>query len=159
MCQEKDYIQFCTCEVSDSGNLIESNLDTFDEIAPKYLDTFYKWRLYRIDGKRDPNVMSFGEIIRRPDNHLNEWFTARYMVDALNSDANFDFNYLPKDGDELIIQESYIYSNIRNKPRPWLKKTMKFVFENNEWYFGFIENEELVQKNIESGKININKKE
>ena len=95
-----------------------------------------------------------GELVM-PLKKIDKLLTAEFVIDRLNSDARFDFDYNPLDGDELIIGITYKYAVNKNKQRPSLTRSMKFVYENKEWYFGYVNHFEYQKKKINEGRITI----
>ena len=97
-----------------------------------------------------------GQIIR-PSEKLDQDLTAEFVMEALNNNAEFDFDYNPEDGDELLIGVSYKYPQVGNHYRPLLPQPMTFVYENKEWYFGYIDHFRYKQVELKKGNITFRK--
>tara|TARA_B110000046_G_scaffold38924_1_gene42784 strand:+ start:2710 stop:3204 length:495 start_codon:yes stop_codon:yes gene_type:complete len=158
MCKNRKHIIFCTCNEKESEDRFKSKIESFKILGDKeeYSKCFYSWILERTIRKRTEKERSMimGELVR-PSKKLDEELTAELVVRELNEKAEFDFDYSPKDGDELTITLSYKYAQFENYSRPFLLSPMTFVYENKEWYFGYINHFEYKQEELKKGKITL----
>ncbi|CAM3879835.1 MULTISPECIES: hypothetical protein [Flavobacterium] len=145
---------FCTClEKKSFIKKRDAYLSLYNE--EEYLTEVYEWTLYSIVQKREEKEkhLIIGEI-KIPIKKINDVITAELIVEELNKLDCFDFEYIPIDGDELVISNGYKHIEIDTKTRPYLPfKTMHFVYENKEWYFGYIDNFEYETKRIYEGEM------
>ncbi|MCG8575477.1 MAG: hypothetical protein MI810_11380 [Flavobacteriales bacterium] len=157
MCKDKKHLTFCTCELKESDDL-KSQVQAYRILNDKteYHKLFYSWRLERTIRKysTEEKKKIIGELVL-PAKKLNAELTAVFVTNALNENAEFDFDYTPKDGDELIISLKYQYVQIENHARSPLPPPMKFVYENEEWYFGYVNHFEYKKEQLKTGKLNL----
>lgn len=163
MCKTKNKIVFCSCNEKISiASLISKSLEASDMIDNKeeYNKRVYYWFLERTIRKRKNKErnMIMGELYK-PSKKLDEEVTAEFVIDQLNNNAEFDFNYIPEDGDELLIGIEYKYTQFKNYSRPFLPNPMKFIYQNEEWFFGEIDHFEYKQIELGRGKMKLNNNE
>ncbi len=158
MCKNKKHITFCTCNQKESGNVFEDYMESLKaaDSTEEYNKVLYYWTLKRTIRKYTTKErwMIMGELVM-PSKKLDGVLTAEFVVDKLNKGVEFDFDYNPVDGDELIIGITYKYAGVKNKDRPRLALPMKFVYENEEWYFGYISHFEYLKEKLNEGKITL----
>lgn len=106
MCNFDDGFILCKCDDLESGiNDQDSN------------SMIYVWSLYKYIGKSKSFEM--GRYIL-PGGAVGT-LTSDFVIEELNSKNCFDFEYMPQEGDNLLI------SSLGNIPR------MEFIFRGNEW--------------------------
>jgi len=158
MCKEKKHIVFCTCNDRED-NRLKLKAQAFKILGDKeeYNKTYYAWTLVKTIRKYTEEEKStiIGQMFSA-SKKLDTELTAEFVVKQLNEKADFDFEYIPEDGDELSVRLSYKYVHIKNHDRALLPPPMNFVFENEEWYFGYIDYFEYKQETIDSGKVMLN---
>lgn len=158
MCENKKHITFCTCVEKASDNRFEAIIASFKILGNKeeYLKTNYTWSLERVIRKYslEERTMIVGEL-GMPSKMLDTELTAAFVVNELNKKVEFDFDYAPQDGDEITIGLDYRYKEIENHARPSLPSPMNFVYENEEWYFGYVNHFEYQKRTINKGKIEL----
>ena len=59
------------------------------------------------------------------------------------------------DGDQLTISLEYKHPRKESHPRSILFEDMRFVYENNKWYFGYINYFEYKLEEIKEGKVKV----
>ena len=78
----------------------------------------YIWELHHYVGEIEISEMGFYNM---PYEDIGKGLTAEFVLKELNRNNCFDFEYRPKEGDNLSIRiKDSIYS-------------MDFIFRNNEW--------------------------
>jgi len=160
MCENKKYIIFCTCNEQELNSILNLEIESFKIFDNKeeYNKQIYYWKLEKtvreLTFEEKRRIM--GQIIR-PSEKLDQDLTAEFVMEALNNNAEFDFDYNPEDGDELLIGVSYKYPQVGNHYRPLLPQPMIFVYENKEWYFGYIDHFSYKQVELKKGNITLRK--
>lgn len=81
-------------------------------------------------GEKDDMMM--GEIVM-PVESLGGEMTSEYMLQQLNSNNLFDFEYSPSEGDNLEIRKEYIYKSLRGQSRPDLYDYLSFIYRKGKW--------------------------
>ncbi|UFH32217.1 hypothetical protein LNP04_00515 [Chryseobacterium sp. C-71] len=158
MCENKKNITFCTCKEQELKSTLNLKMESFKIFDNKeeYNKRIYHWKLEKtvreLTFEETRKIM--GQIIR-PSKRLDQELTAEFVVDVLNTNAEFDFEYSPEDGDELLIGVSYKYPQVENHSRPFLPEPMTFVYENKEWYFGYIDHFRYKQIELKKGNITL----
>ena len=160
MCKEENHIVFCSCSEDTLQNKSAAKIDAFKkalEDKAGYKQTCYTWVLQRISRKHSEkeSAILIGSVVL-PSKRLDANLSGELVVKQLNEKLTFDFEYVPKDGDQLSIYLSYKYVHIENQSRPPLSsRPMKFVFEEDEWYFGYINNFKYHQEELRKGEIKL----
>lgn len=126
MCDYSDGIKFCSCDnekikfrepkvfTKKNGKLIEQENPLNFDIPLQYI-----WTLFKFDGEKE--ITEIGRYIM-PSNDLGNGLSADWIALNLNCKNCFDFDYTPKEGDNLKIQQNIILS-------PYLP----FIYKNNQW--------------------------
>ncbi len=166
MCKEDFKIHFCTCsnkelvdvnfadEVQKLYNIKRSeSLLAYLKDDGSYSNTYYKWTLSSF--KEESNGV-IGVMIY-PKDKLDEYITVENILKELNTLICFDFKYIPKEKDVLVITEEYNLIELKEYPRPYIDNRMSFKFENNTWEFGRYPLR-YIHDSVEIGKIKILKK-
>ncbi len=154
MCLSKVNIKFCTCSIQEPAIHESKRWKRKNFDLNEYLQTHFVWQLDKYGGLKEE--MAMGRVVM-PLQKLNEVLTAQNVVQALNENAAFDFEYTPMEGDYLTICEAYIKKKIKNKQRPNLfGRYMTFIFKDQTWindsYDAFIDELHFFNK----GKIKLN---
>lgn len=123
MCNATNQLKFCTClDEKDRKRLgIQKSLDKFrTKTLPKSKEPF-SWTLYEFSGDIPFTIDGF---VNFPSNKAGDELTEEQVLAALNNHDCFDFNYQPKEGDNLRI--------IFQKNR-WEADFLSFLYQNNNW--------------------------
>ncbi len=99
----------------------------------------YRWVLFRFDGYIEDILMegSFEPPVKDLGNGLNE----EWVLLNLNLEKCFDFEYTPKEGDNLILRSNDRY------------KYLSFTFEKNVWISNHYDPFSTVLEKFKEGKI------
>lgn len=158
MCEKNETIQFCSCKAKKEWTPLELRRVSFEStfVEGEYTKTYYKWTLNKISGKVHEDAGIMGQIVN-PVKRFDNEMTGEYVVEELNRGINlFDFEYIAIDGDELMISKEYKYIKLKEFPRPYIYgQYMIFVYENGEWYFGYVSDFEYRKEKINFGSIKI----
>ena len=145
MCQPDKEIHLCSC-ASIAPIPYPANKEIIEE---EYTKTHFIWKLNRYLGEKDAGVM--GEMVM-PLQRLSEQITTGKLIIELTRKDIFDFEYIPKEADELIIREEYIYKTIKGQLRPELYDFMSLVFREGSWkddfYNVFSERTRMFKKGV-----------
>ena len=118
----------------------------------KYNDTYFKWTLSTLNYKAQKyKVMG---RMTYPKTALNEALNKDQILEILNANIAFDFDYEPKEGDFLKIEESYQHVSLKKHQREYLENFISFKFESGRWAFGNYPIEYIHTK-VKSGKMDI----
>lgn len=141
MCKEGSKIKFCTCrkeivhtgfadEVSVLYSIKEMDaIFALDESEEEYNSTFFKWELYRVQGK---GSLTLGSMVYS-QSQLRDYLTVDHILNVLNNDNCFDFEYTPQERDRFLVKEVYTYVELESNRRPNLGNRMIFRFEEGKW--------------------------
>ena len=160
MCKEENHIVFCSCSEDTPQNRSAAKIEALKKVLEdkvEYNQTCYTWILQRIIRKHSEkeSALLIGSIIL-PLKRLDTELSGELVVKQLNEKLTFDFEYVPKDGDQLSIYLRYKYVHIENHSRPPLSgRPMKFVYEEDEWYFGYIDNFKYRQEELRKGEVKL----
>jgi hypothetical protein len=146
MCEINNKLIFCTClEIKETELInLHKRLDKFyKKQLPKSKEPF-SWILYEYKGQEYSGMEG---MLNMPSDKIGFSLTEEFVLNQINSENCFDFNYNPKEGDNLQINFQ------RNKY--WVE-FLSFIYRNNIWevdsYNAFIEKTEL--KNYGILKVN-----
>ena len=116
MCNFEKEFRLCTCkdkEIKHRKNTTNKKEDT--EILV--------WTLYTYKGKLDSCIVGMTAL---PSNTIDKQkLPLDYVIHQLNEKNCFDFDYLPIEGDYLIIETQAI----------WNGRIMPFIYRQNKWVF------------------------
>ena len=118
----------------------------------KYEEKELIWTLKKYAGKRADDGIDWQ--YQSSTDKLNEVFTAKRIAELINSEVDFDFEYIPEDNDYLVLGFEYTHPALKNKVRPFISYYISFLFKNKKWTinqgFDHINNDYTAYK---SGKI------
>ena len=129
MCLPDHEIHFCSCASLEPIPYPDKEFN-----LQQYTKTHFVWRLKRYIGKKDSGML--GEMIM-PLQRISYELTADHLIIELTRKDIFDFDYTPREGDNLIIQEGYIYKSIKGQSRPQLTDYMSLVYRAGTWQDDF----------------------
>ncbi len=138
MCKNDLNIHFCTCKSKKQEKIVHNKNSRrfkrqFDE--NEYLRKKFTWVLSRYIKEHYNGIDG---LIYPPDNKLTEDLTLDFFLQKLNSDVKlFDFEYIPKEGDNLVIRTEYINKKVKNKNRDSLHEYLSFIYKENKWISDF----------------------
>ncbi len=148
MCKQDRDIHFCTCSSVDPIPY-PRNLENAEGKQDDYTDTHLIWNLNRYLGNKNSGMM--GEMIM-PLQQLCEEIIADQIILELSKEDIFDFSYTPKEGDNLIIREAYIYKSITGFPRTDLYDYISLIYRNGSWqddfYNVFSDRTRMIKKGV-----------
>ncbi|SDS75703.1 hypothetical protein SAMN04487764_2982 [Gillisia sp. Hel1_33_143] len=133
MCKQYYSIHFCACASIDPIPY-PRNLENAEGKQDDYSDTHLIWKLNRYLGNKNSSMM--GEMIM-PLQRLSEEITTDQLIIDLKQENMFDFSYIPKVGDNLIIRQAHIYKPIKGFPRPDLYDYISLIYRNGSWQDDF----------------------
>lgn len=143
MCNTKNELKFCTClEASDKAIIdLHKRLDKFQRKQIPGSKEPFSWVLYEYKGTF---ASSLEGMLNMPSDKLGKFLTEDFVLSQLNSYNNcFDFDYIPKEGDNLQINFQ------RNSS--WTE-FLSFIYRKNNWvadsYYTFTERIEPVNYGI-----------
>ena len=127
MCDFTKSIKFCTCGKNEIKfrkqefyKKIKGELIKIENKSNESIPIIYIWRLFRhVREKKD--LYEIGKYIV-PSNDIGKGLNAEWVALNLNVENCFDFDYTPREGDNLFIQRNEI-----------LGKYISFIFKNKEW--------------------------
>ncbi|WP_330444081.1 hypothetical protein [Flavobacterium sp. C4GT6] len=97
-----------------------------------YLETEYVWGLSRYIGKWDSSL----DISPAGPSEMVQDLSVEYLLDILNNDYCFDFDYEPEEEDILVIWYNYKYPDLRRMPkRPYVRGYTYLIFRDGKWIF------------------------
>ncbi len=148
MCKPNSTVHFCTCASLSKKPLPHGDKAKVDKA--EYEKTQYIWTLYKYLGEKDDLMM--GEIVM-PVESLGGEMTSEYLLQQLNSNNRFDFEYSPSEGDNLEVRKEYVYRSLREQHRPELYDYLSFIYRKGKWvedYYDFFTDK---TRQIKKGKV------
>ncbi|HLP14241.1 MAG TPA: hypothetical protein VK177_20080 [Flavobacteriales bacterium] len=107
MCESSHTLKFCTCTTVDESDMTIT----------------YVWELRSLVNSGNPVLGKFVNPSFELDDVVNE----KKLVDALNRKNCFDFDYQPRENDQLQIR----YNKNLHKPQ-----FISFIFKGGKWKWG-----------------------
>ena len=134
MCEVSDKLKFCTCVQSEVVDDKKINLDftTFLKQQSSGSEDSFAWVLYGHHGKE--NTIALGLMIV-PVNSLG-LLTETFVLNQLNTEYCFDFNYKPLEGDNLQIVS---IGDDRSG------EYLSFIYQDGTWIAGYHGFNEIVK--------------
>ncbi|KQS92771.1 hypothetical protein [Chryseobacterium sp. Leaf394] len=133
MCEISNQLKFCTCldEKSIENINFQKKLEKlYKKQLPKSKEPF-SWILYEYKGSEDSGMMG---LLNMPSEKIGFSLSEGFVLDEINNKNCFDFDYRPKEGDNLQINFQ------RNK---YWTEFLSFIFRNGNWeadsYYTFTE--------------------
>jgi hypothetical protein len=132
MCSPKERIKFCTCLNNDDLAIIQASEQRSHFLAKEIPigDDPYTWSLYSYSGpviSKSPFLRFVGLMVV-PDQYIDKIITNERLIQVLNLENCFDFDYRPLEGDILTV--SYLKDNENTG-------YLSFKFENGKWDSGY----------------------
>lgn len=164
MCKEGRKIRFCTCKkeivytgFADEVSMLYSiqrvdAIFALDESEEKYNSTFFKWELSRFQEEGNPRLV-MGRMVYS-QSQLSDHLTVDHILDLLNNNNCFDFEYTPQERDRFFVKEVFKYVELESNRRPFLENIMKFKFEEGKWKVGVYPMHYRFS-NLEKGKVEL----
>ena len=147
MCDFNNGIKLCTC---DGVKIKYREQDLFREVKGELIKIpnkknddiplIYIWHLYKYKGKDEVNMMLGRYIL--PSDDLGHGLNTEWIALNLNVENCFDFDYIPNEGDNLIIGQNVDLS-------PYVS----FIFKNGIWITDDYDPFSDITENIFNGKI------
>lgn len=138
MCQPIEHLMFCTCADEVKVKTVTNRYgDTYTQkVFPKHIH--FIWTLQRYSNERN----LFDGMMEFPASILAESLNTNEVLKQLNNRDCFDFDYVPQEGDNLIISSNKGHHGY-----------LSFLFENNQWNKGYLSPFNFILKVIEEGKV------
>lgn len=163
MCKPGQKLVFCTC--GPVSPLPKKKVIALQQQAKalaalqtskeEYEKTVYKWTLYKYMNRRGRGELVMGDMYA-PVKQIGDSLRAFDVMHQLNEGCQFDFDFEPTDGDSIHISKGYKYHELEEHKRsPISNRSMSFVFEKGEWYFGYIHSAEHKIRFWKSGEMNV----
>ncbi|MDR2236945.1 MAG: hypothetical protein LBE92_12560 [Chryseobacterium sp.] len=133
MCEIGNDLKFCTClELKDIELInIHKRLEKFQKKQLPNSKEPFSWIIYEHVETIDSDLMG---LLKMPSSTIGFSLSEEFVLHKINSRNCFDFDYKPKEGDNLQINFQ------RNK---YWTEFLSFIFRNNRWeadsYYTFTE--------------------
>jgi hypothetical protein len=139
MCDFNKGFVLCTCENEEKPILHNKNSRKHKN-QPK--EIIYRWYLY--DLEEVTWLIAVG-LYRLPSDDLGQGLTQEWVLLHLNHEQCFDFAYLPKEGDNLVIRKEQEGTKFYD--------FMSFIFKSGAWVEGEYDGISHLTKLNKKGKI------
>ncbi len=133
MCISSLSLKFCTCSQPTPKIKRSDRMDNPDWYLAQYNANNLVWLLERYNGKRDGIVI--GSVIM-PSQEVTPTLTNDFVLEQLNIQNCFDFEYIPHEGDNLIIRLNDKQKKQRMKSNPNAMNFLSFLYRNGRWEIG-----------------------
>lgn len=133
MCKRDHNLKFCSCLEPKDIELINlhKRLDKFMKKQLPNSKEPFSWVIYEYKGTEHSDLMG---LLNMPSEKIGNDLTQEDVLSSLNNEKCFDFEYSPKEGDNLQINFQ------RNK---YWTEFLSFIYRNKVWeadsYYTFTE--------------------
>lgn len=146
MCDFSNGIKFCSCDknkikfrepkvfINKKGKIVEKENPVNMGIPLEYI-----WTLFKFNGEKEVHEM--GRYMM-PIDDLGNGLNSEWIVLNLNCEDCFDFDYEPKQGDNLKIHQNFV-----------LGPYISFVYKGDEWIIDHHDPFNTKISKIKNGKI------
>ncbi len=133
MCENVKQLTFCSCMPDVNTKVIHNKNNRKNKIKK---DVFI-WELkrkiedkitYNATDTEDSNlVIAIIEgMLMMPSDSLVGGLNANFVLNELNTRSCFDFDYIPNEGDNLVL----------HNPKKYVDAFISFIFNNKKWELG-----------------------
>lgn len=126
MCDYSKGFKLCSCEnekikfrEQEFYRKVNGELVKIRNKKNENIPLIYVWKLFRYNGETNGEEM--GKYIL-PSSNIGKGFDAEWIVLNLNDENCFDFEYVPEEGDNLIISENVT-----------LGPYISFIYKEKNW--------------------------
>lgn len=150
MCNRTEKLELCACSDMSTNKIQELYSDELKRLEKKELLKVIKWKLNRFLGTEWSGMDG---LMIMPSQNLTTELTETFVLDELNSQNCFDFDYKPNEGDNLIFEIGWLFNKRGKKIERELEyKYASYIFRNGEWkpdsYNPFYEKTEIINEGI-----------
>jgi hypothetical protein len=127
MCEVTRELKLCSCS---AGEKIEIIHNKNSRQHKKYMDEQYLRRIvWTLDRYVGEHYLGMDGMMRAPADKLDDIFTAEYVKDELNRRNCFDFDYIPNEGDYLVMR----YNLTKKKAKGRELHYTPFIHRAGKW--------------------------
>lgn len=138
MCDfEKGFI-LCSCKDKEKPVIHNKNSRRYKK-SPQNEDNTYRWYLCEFKGTFESLMEGMFEP---PSNDIGKGLTSEWVLLNLNDRNCFDFEYIPREGDSLVIRKPQTYGAF-----------LSFIFKNGEWKEDFYSPFGIMLNKLNEGKV------
>jgi len=138
MCDFEKGFVLCTCQEQEKPVIHNKNSRRHKK-TPLSEDNLYQWSLAAFVGTFESMMEGMFEI---PSKDIGKGLTAEWVLLNLNDRNCFDFEYIPQEGDALVIRKPQTYVFF-----------LSFVYKNGVWTEDFYSPFGITLKKIGEGVI------
>lgn len=150
MCDRTEKLELCACSDMNTNKIQEIYSDEIKRLDKKEFLKVIKWKLNRFLGTEWSGMDG---LMIMPSQNLTNELTENLILDELNKQNCFDFEYQPTEGDNLIFEIGWLFNKRGKKINRELEyKYSSYIFRNGEWkpdsYNPFYEKTEIINEGI-----------
>ena len=150
MCDRSNTLELCSCTDMSVQRIQELYIEEIKNLKRKELLKVVRWKLKKYIGHE---WIGMDGLLISPSESITEALSQDFVLSQLNSKHCFDFDYEPKEGDNLILEIGWMFNK-------WKKSITKgighdyasFIFKNGKWiadyYNAFYEKTELITEGV-----------
>ncbi len=123
MCKIDDKLKFCTCLEKEDIDIINlhKSLNKFRQNQLPNSNEPFSWIIYEY---KESFYSGLEGMLNMPSKEIGFSLTEEFVLSKINNDYCFDFEYEPKEGDNLQINFQ------RNK---YWTEFLSFIYHNEKW--------------------------
>ena len=133
MCEINNKLKFCTCLEEKDIKLIElhKSLEKFQKKQIPGSKEPFSWVLFEYKGFEASDIMG---LLKMPSDKIGFYLTEEFVLQQLNLTDCFDFDYKPKEGDNL---------QVHFQDNKYSAEFLSFIYRDENWeadsYYTFTE--------------------
>jgi hypothetical protein len=127
MCEVTQEFKLCSCSAEGKVEIIHNKNSRRNK---KYMDEQYPRRIvWTLDRYVGEHYLGMDGMMQTPADKLDEIFTAEYVKDELNRRNCFDFDYIPNEGDYLVMRYNLTKKEAKGRELHY----MPFIYRAGKW--------------------------
>lgn len=126
MCKQSNQFKLCSCSDIKTKIVHNKNSRRYKNKLPEQKPKKIIWTLSKCEGSQ---YLGMDGMLIGPASKLTEKLTANYVKEELNTRNCFDFDYSPKEGDNLVLTPYLTKKESLKQEYEFLS----FIFNNGQW--------------------------
>jgi hypothetical protein len=150
MCNRTNKLELCACTDINVEKIQQLYSDEIRQLDKKEFLKVIRWKLSKYVGKEWSGMDG---LMIMPSENLTHDLTENYILNELNEHNCFDFDYKPKEGDNLIFEIGWLFNKRGKKINRELNYAYSsYIYKNKKWiaesYNSFYEKTEIINEGI-----------
>ena len=150
MCNRTEKLKLCACSDMNPEKIQELYADEIKCLGKKDFLKVIRWKLNQYLGREWSGMDG---LMVMPSQNLIQELNEGFILKELNGPNCFDFDYHPKEGDNLMFEIGWLFNKRGKKIKRELEyKYSSYIFKNGEWkadvYHPLYEKTEIINEGV-----------